>query len=72
MSTTIDSALEHNHAKVDKKPTANHQKQADAYLEEIKQFEQDRVEIAKKTRRPHGKSQRALAFSRWFSALRLL
>ncbi|HDZ3732816.1 TPA: conjugal transfer protein TraG [Vibrio harveyi] len=48
MSTTIDSALEHNHAKADKKPTANHKKQADAYLEEIKQFEQDRVEIAKK------------------------
>ena len=47
MSTTIDSALEHNHTKAEKKPTAKHQKQADAYLEQIKLFEQDRVEIAK-------------------------
>ncbi|AXT72973.1 virB8 family protein [Vibrio sp. dhg] len=47
MSTTIDSALANNHAKAEQKTTAKHQKQADEYLNEIKLFEQDRVELAK-------------------------
>ncbi len=49
MRTPIDSALERNHAKAEKTPSAKHQKQADLYLNEIKKFEQDRVEIAKQS-----------------------
>lgn len=51
MTTTIDSALDANRQKIESKPTAKHQKQADLFLEEIKQFEQDRVELAVQSRR---------------------
>lgn len=46
----IDSALEDNKTKAEKKVTAKHHKQADLFLEEIKQFEQDRIELAKSSR----------------------
>ena len=43
----IDAALDNNLIKATEKPTAKHHKQADQFLEEIKQFEQDRVALAK-------------------------
>lgn len=49
--TSIDSVLDANRQKTETKPSAKHQKQADAFLEEIKQFEQDRVELAIQSRR---------------------
>ncbi|EOV0110330.1 virB8 family protein [Vibrio parahaemolyticus] len=51
MTAAIDTALDANRQKMTAKPTAKHQKQADLYLEEIKQFEQDRVELAITSRR---------------------
>lgn len=47
----IDTALSENKEKAEKKVKPKHQKQADAFLDEMKKFEADRVDMAFKSKK---------------------
>ncbi|MCG9625405.1 conjugal transfer protein TraG [Vibrio mediterranei] len=70
--TAVDHILEDNKRRTEQKPTAKHQKQADLFLNEMKQFEEDRVALAITSRNTAWKVASVAAFITLLLAIAVL